>query len=192
MFRIPLPTDTEHHTTPRNNRDLHRIISSFHIFPGLFHQSFLGRASTRHGSRKEKLFQSRIGSPRRWNLDRRCRLHFVEFNRGSLRSGILYDLNDATGVYPTRAVCTPTHRYRRDRGIVVGHLDRAGKERDLAARRAIQAKSCHSMVRYALKIEARPPNPDVSKPTGKPSVAGFHLYSSCPLDYSPSVCGCGR
>jgi hypothetical protein len=85
-------------------------------------------------------------------MDRHRRLHFVELNRGPLRSSILYDLNDTTGVCLTRPVGTPTHRYRRDRGVVVGRLDRAGKERDLAARRAIQAKDCHSMVRCALKI----------------------------------------
>ena len=40
-------------------------------------------------------------------------------------------------------------------------LDRSGEERDLAARRAVQAKVRHSMVRLALKNEMTLPNPNV-------------------------------
>ena len=96
MFGIPHPT--EHHTVPRNNRTLYCVIPSFHLFPGLFSQSFLGRTPTRRGSREEKLSQSWIGFLRRWNMDLYCHLHLVGINTGSLHSGILFHHNGTKGI----------------------------------------------------------------------------------------------
>ena len=87
MHRIPLPS--KHHAPPRVSRDRHRIVPSFHLFPGLFHQGFLGRTPARRGSRKEKLPESRTGSPRRWDMDLHYHLHIVEIDTGPLHPGIL-------------------------------------------------------------------------------------------------------
>ena len=51
MFHIHLTS--KHYTTPRDNRTHHRVVPGLHLFCGLFHQSLLGRAPARHGSRKE-------------------------------------------------------------------------------------------------------------------------------------------
>ena len=169
MFHIPL--STKHHTISRDDCNLHRVIPSFLLFPILFHQSFLGRKSTRRSSRDEGIPQPRIGFPRSWNMDLHRRLHLVWIDTGSLHSGILWCPDDASSlccandspgkVRSRRADLEFVVNRRHCRGIFVVRLDRAGKEGDLATWRAIPAKVCYSMVSSTLKVYAILPDPDV-------------------------------
>ena len=87
VFSVSL--SRKHHPVPRDDRDLHRIFPCLLIFSDLFHQVFLGRASTRRGSRGEEIPQSWIGFLSGWNMDLYRRLHLVEVDAEALRSGIL-------------------------------------------------------------------------------------------------------
>ena len=157
MLRIPLPT--KHHAIPRNDCNLHRIISGFHLFSSLFDQSFLGRAPTRRGPRKENVPQPWTGFSRRWNMDLHCRLYLAGTpGKGSLRSVVLSYYNSTRGTW-YRRVYWSVYFHRGCRGVVVVCLNRVGEERDLAAWGAIQTKIRRSMVRFTPSIAIIPPDP---------------------------------
>lgn len=147
MFCIP--HSRKYHAAPRNNRNLHRIFPSFLLFPGLFHQSLLGRASTRHGSREEEIPQSWIGFLCGWGMDLHCCLHLAGIDTEPLHSGILSRGNSTGDVWLAGAQWRAVYRYCPHRGVFVAHLDLGREERDLATWRAIPAKIHHSMVRFA-------------------------------------------
>ena len=168
MFRVPL--STKHHAISCNSCTHHRIFPGLPLFPVLFHQGFLGRTSTRCGSREGEVPQPRIGFLRCCNMDiHRC-LHLVGIDEESLHSEIL------SLWYGARSLRLGCVKPRRDglatallesgvqslyyHSIFVVHRDRAGKEGNLATRRAIPAKVCHSMVSSTLNINAILPNPD--------------------------------
>lgn len=70
-----IPRPRQHHPTSPNGCDRHRVIPSLRLFSGLFHQSLLGRASTRRGTREDKIPQPVISFHRGWNMDHRFCLH---------------------------------------------------------------------------------------------------------------------
>jgi hypothetical protein len=145
MFGIPF--SGKHNAIPRDNRNLHCVVPSLLLFPGLFHQSFLGQASTRHGSREEEIPQPRVGFPCRWNMDLHHRLHLVGLNTESLRPGVLCRENSTRYTRPAMVWWRTGYRYHCCRGDFVAYPDCAGEERDLATWRAIPAKVRHGMVR---------------------------------------------
>ena len=169
MLHIPL--SRKHNTIPRNSRNLHRVIPCFCLFPGIFHQGFLGQTSTRRGSRKEKIPQPRISFLRGCNMDLHRCLHLVGIDTQSLYSEVLRYQDDARNL---RSGCAEPANIRSAMallesvvhschycGIFMVHFDCAGEEGDLATWKAVPAKACYSMVSLTLKIDAILPNPDV-------------------------------
>ena len=154
MHRIPLPE--KHHAISRSDSSPHRIIPSFHLFSGLFHQSFLGETSTRRGSREEGIPQSGIGFHCGWDVD--C--HFClrsEPDGGALFSGILSCHNDPchlVGYFFSKPFHLESVGHRNCRsGAFVVRLNLFGEKGDLAARRAVPAKVYHSVVRSTLRLD---------------------------------------
>jgi len=117
-------------------------------------------------------------------MDLHCRLYLVEVNTGTLLSGLLLFRNGTRGTWLWILwIFWSVHHHCYDRSVVVARRDCAGKERDLATRRAIQTKGCPSMVSTSLKVDEILPNPYYDEQENywpSVSIRVFHIHRNIP------------